>query len=171
MAERVKILNEESVFILMRQVMHLSEYQALRRMEHLQLKLGQAGILFWLAREGELSQKKLAQKMGITPPSVTVAIRKLEERGLIEKKTDPSDQRSLRIRLTQEGSSMLEKIKGIMEDMEADIYRGFSQEEKLLLRRLLINMKENMMKVKEFEGMDICSILSRTHKQIKSDLL
>ena len=171
MAERVSILNDESIFILMHQLMHLSEYQAVRRMEHLHLKPGQAGILFWLAREGELSQKKLAQRMGITPPSMTVAIRKLEEQGLIEKETDPSDQRSFRIRLTQEGGSMLEKIRGILDEMEADVYQGFTQEEKLLLRRLLINIKDNLMKMKDFEGMDIYSILRKTRTQIKSDII
>lgn len=165
------MMNDESVFILMHQLMHLSEYQAVRRMEHLQLKPGQAGILFWLNREGEMSQKKLAQKMGITPPSMTVAIRKLEERGLIAKEADPLDQRSFRIRLTKEGSEILEKLKGILDEMETAIYQGVTLEEKLLLRRLLINIKDNLMKMKEFEGVDICSILTKTHTHMKSEIL
>ena len=78
-----KAKSDESIMIILHQLMHLSEYQAMRGLEQMDLKPGQAGILFWLGREGELSQRRLAEKLGITPPSVTSALRKLEAKGLI----------------------------------------------------------------------------------------
>ena len=87
-----------SVFILLFQIQHLSRYHAMKRLEELELKPGQAGILFTLNVEGVLSQRQLAEKIGITPPSMTVALRKLEERGYVRKEPDGRDQRIIRIR-------------------------------------------------------------------------
>ena len=41
-----------SVFILLFQIQHLSRYHAMKRLEELELKPGQAGILFTLNVEG-----------------------------------------------------------------------------------------------------------------------
>ena len=49
-----------SVFILLFQIQHLSRYHAMKRLEELELKPGQAGILFTLNVEGVLSQRQLA---------------------------------------------------------------------------------------------------------------
>ena len=125
-----KAKSDESIMIILHQLMHLSEYQAMRGLD---LKPGQAGILFWLGREGELSQRRLAEKLGITPPSVTTALRKLEAKGLIGKEGDPADQRIQRIHLTEAGKEMLGELKRIVGEMEQVIFRGISQEEKLLL--------------------------------------
>lgn len=51
-----------SVFILLFQIQHLSRYHAMKRLEELELKPGQAGILFTLNVEGVLSQRQLARE-------------------------------------------------------------------------------------------------------------
>lgn len=68
-------------------------------MEELDIKPSQAGILFSLKCWGEQSQRQLAQRVGITPPSMTVALRKMEEKGYVSRKTDEKDQRITRIQL------------------------------------------------------------------------
>lgn len=102
----MKNIEDDSVFIMMHQLLHLSKYQAMKRMETLGLKPSQAGILFILNCEGELSQRGLADKIGIKPPSMTVALRKLEERGYIRREQDGKDQRIVRIRLSEKGKGM-----------------------------------------------------------------
>ena len=130
-----------SVFILLFQIQHLSRYHAMKRLEELELKPGQAGILFTLNVEGVLSQRQLAEKIGITPPSMTVA---------------------LRIRLSEKGKECVEDLKKVMGDMEEIIYQGMSQEERLLLKRLLLEMRKSLMDSKDFKGMDMCSIMEKT---------
>lgn len=155
----MKNIEDARVFIVMHQLMHLSRYQAVRRMEDMELNPSQAGILFILNNQGRLSQRQLAEKIGITPPSMTVTLRKLEERGFITKEPDERDQRILRICLSEAGKECIEKIKSIMKDMEEILYRGFSVEERLLFQRLLLEMRENMLDSKDFKGMDF-TILS-----------
>ena len=158
----MKNIEDARVFIVMHQLMHLSRYQAVRRMEDMELNPSQAGILFILNNQGRLSQRQLAEKIGITPPSMTVTLRKLEERGFITKEPDERDQRILRICLSEAGKECIEKIKSIMKDMEEILYRGFSVEERLLFQRLLLEMRENMLDSKDFKGMDFKTIIKKT---------
>lgn len=158
----MKNIEDARVFIVMHQLMHLSRYQAVRRMEDMELNPSQAGILFILNNQGRLSQRQLAEKIGITPPSMTVTLRKLEERGFITKEPDERDQRILRICLSEAGKECIEKIKSIMKDMEELLYRGFSVEERLLFQRLLLEMRENMLDSKDFKGMDFKTIIEKT---------
>ena len=48
--------------------------------------------------------------MGITPPSITVMIRKMEAEDLIEKHQDEKDQRITRIYITEKGRKIAENM-------------------------------------------------------------
>ncbi len=160
---------ETSVYWLLHQIIHLSKYQEVKKMEALGLKPGQAGILFMLNCYGKLSQKELAQKMGITPPSMTVALRKMEEKGLIVKEADTEDQRIIRIQISEEGKACIEEIKQVMNDMEQLLYGDMQQEERLLFRRMLLETRDSLLNYKEFQGLDMHSIMEKTKPKIKGD--
>ena len=74
---------ETSTFFSVFQLMKFMQYQSMKRMEKMDLKPSQAGVLFSLKHWGEQSQKQLAERVGITPPSMTVALRKMEEKGYV----------------------------------------------------------------------------------------
>ncbi len=150
-----------TVFILLDQISHLSKYCAMKKMESMDLKPGQAGILFILNKEGGMSQKHLAQKMGITPPSMTVALRKLEAGGYVEKEPDKSDQRILQVRLTEKGRACIAMLRSITDEMEELLFRNLSREEQLLVKRLLLEMRNNLIGNKEFKGMDMHSAMEK----------
>ena len=78
---------ETSTFFSVFQLMKFMQYQSMKRMEKMDLKPSQAGALFSLKHWGEQSQKQLAERVGITPPSMTVALRKMEEKGYVTTKT------------------------------------------------------------------------------------
>ena len=165
----MKNVEDASVFIVLHQLLHLSKYQAMKRMETLGLKPSQAGILFILNCEGELSQRSLADKIGIKPPSMTVALRKLEERGYIRREQDEKDQRIVRIRLSEKGRECIESLKGIMSDMEEVLYQGITSEEMMLFRRLVLEMRENLLASKDFKGMDFKTIIEKTGPPMRHD--
>lgn len=161
----MKNIEDASVFIIMHQLLHLSKYQAFKRMEVLNLKPSQAGILFVLNHEGRLSQRQLAEMIGITPPSMTVALRKLEERGYVLKRPDEEDQRVMRIQLSDKGKECIEEIKGILDSMEEVLCQGISPEEKMFFRRLILEMRNNLLQSKDFKGMDMKTIIERTRSR------
>lgn len=155
------------VFVILHRLIHMSKYQAFKRLDDFDLKPSQAGILFVLSCNGKLSQRELAERIGITPPSMTVALRKMETRGYIEKKPDEKDQRIIRILLTDKGESCVKDIRTVMDEMEAVLYQNMTQEEKMLLRRLLLQMQENLLDSKEFRGLDMALIMERTRPALK----
>lgn len=155
------------VFVILHRLIHMSKYQAYKRLDDFDLKPSQAGILFVLSCNGKLSQRELAERIGITPPSMTVALRKMETRGYIEKEPDEKDQRIIRILLTEKGESCVDDIRTVMDEMEAVLYQNMTQEEKMLLRRLLLQMQENLLDSKEFRGLDMALIMERTRPAMK----
>ena len=71
--------------------------------EPLKIKPGQAGILLFLRKAGPLSQREIADHIGVKPPSVTVAIQKLEKLEYVERRPDKKDQRIVNIQITEKG--------------------------------------------------------------------
>ena len=99
---------ETSTFFSVFQLMKFMQYQSMKRMEKMDLKPSQAGVLFSLKHWGEQSQKQLAERVGITPPSMTVALRKMEEKGYVTRRQDEKDQRVVKIHLAPKGEECIE---------------------------------------------------------------
>ena len=66
--------------VLMHQVLHMEKQYMNRLMQPIDLKHGQAAILFVLWKRGPVSQRELADMMQLKPPSITAALQKLEKR-------------------------------------------------------------------------------------------
>ena len=148
--------------MMLHQLLHLSRYRAGKLLSKMGLKPGQVGIMFILTRSDGLTGRQLASKMGITPPSMTVAIQKLERMGYVRKIADDKDQRRMNICITETGRACLRELKQNLEISQEGLYRGISEEERMLFRRLLRQMRDNLMDLKEFEGMDVCEVMEKT---------
>lgn len=108
---------ENNTQLLVNQVLHLYIQRSMHLLRDLKIHPGQCGMLWGLSQNDGLSQKELASKMGITPPSITVMIRKMEAEDLIEK-----------------------------HQLEKEAFANMSEQEIMLLHRLLLQMKENLIK-------------------------
>ena len=122
--------------------------------EKVDLKPGQAGCLFILSRR-EASSEGDRKKLGVKPPSITALLKKLEARGLIVRSSDEQDQRVSWITLSDEGRRYIRRIKDAMKEMEGTMFRDILPEERLLFRRLLLQIRENLMTK---EAMESCKI-------------
>lgn len=131
------------------QVTHLSSCHAKEMFGKYDLKPGHAGILIVLNQEGELSQRELAKKMNLTPPTITSVIQKMEKLEYIRRKPDEKDQRVLRLCVTEKGKAFIDDICRVGKQIEEMVFRGMSMEETLLLKRLLVQVRDNLM-----EGQD-----------------
>ena len=125
-------------------VMHRVMKRAKSKYEEFDLNRSQASILFTLHQRSSMSQKDLAVSLNMTQPSITSAIRKMEKDGDINRKQDESDQRVMRLALTEKGESCIQNVKKVAEEMRELIFRGMSPEEIMLFRRLLIQINDNL---------------------------
>lgn len=141
------------VQLLLAQVGHMYKWYVTKQMNDTELKAGQAGILAILQMVGPMSQRELADHIHITPPSVNVAVQKLEKLGYIRKEQDEKDQRMTRIHLTERGEKILGNMHEILRSTEDTLLKNMSTEEKILCRRLLLQMSDNLFQEKEFRDM------------------
>ena len=73
---------------LMGQSMRLIGKRAQELYAEYDLNRAQSGILFALHQEDSMSQKELAKRLNVTPPSITSMIKKMEQEGYITRKAD-----------------------------------------------------------------------------------
>ena len=125
-------------------VLHRVMKRAKSKYEEFDLNRSQASFLFTLHQRSSMSQKELAESLNMTPPSITSAIRKMEQEGYIRRRQDESDQRVMRLALTEKGAACVENVKRVADEMHELIFQGMSPEEIMLFRRLLIQINENL---------------------------
>src|SRR5258708_34170221 len=70
------------------------------------LYVGQEMLLKCLWNQDGLSQKEIADLMGIQPATATRMVIRMERSGLVERRTDPEDQRVSQVYLTDFGRSL-----------------------------------------------------------------
>jgi MarR family transcriptional regulator for hemolysin len=94
-------------------------------------RLGEVGgsltafIVLRLASEApgglELSQRELAERMGVEAPTMVRHLDRLEKEGLIGRRRDARDRRVTRITVTPAGSRRLDVLREVADAMDAEI--------------------------------------------------
>lgn len=108
------------------------------------LKPPAAGMLLIARKLENPSQKDLAGEMSVTAPSITMMVRRLEESGFLTREPDPEDQRIIRIRLTDKGNRAADEMSQIRRTMDERAIHNVTVEEQVILRRILLQMIENI---------------------------
>jgi MarR family transcriptional regulator, organic hydroperoxide resistance regulator len=116
------------------------------KLEGLGLYRGQAAILSALWHEEGIAQTEIAARTWVSSATMTHALQRMEQVGLIERRPDVEDQRRLRVYLTDAGWALEGPVNEAWADLEGRVLDGFSQEERTLLRQLLAGMIANMEK-------------------------
>ncbi len=91
------------------------------RLSPLGLTPPDAGILRILASEPEMTQRALADRLGIFPSRLVLLLDDLAKRGLVERHASPNDRRSHALRLTAIGTAQLEAIARVAREHQEDL--------------------------------------------------
>ena len=81
---------------------------ALKNIASLGLGLSDFGVLEVLLHKGPLPVNTIGDKIHLTSGSVSVAIDRLEDKGLVERRNDPRDRRTRMVHLTAAGRKLIE---------------------------------------------------------------
>ncbi|MGP4049534.1 MarR family winged helix-turn-helix transcriptional regulator [Streptomyces sp. 2A115] len=98
----------------------------------------QARLLSLLSLE-PLPMRRLAQKLKCEPSNVTGIVDRLEARGLVERRPDPTDRRIKLAAATEEGRRVARSLRESLHFAREPL-AGLSREERLSLRGLLLRM-------------------------------
>jgi MarR family transcriptional regulator, transcriptional regulator for hemolysin len=101
-------------------------------------------ILSRLDRQPGMSQNEMAAICEVEPITVARLIDRLEARGLVERRADPSDRRIKRLHLLPAAKPILETINDARESMNARITAGLDEKTRNTLIDALLVLKENL---------------------------
>jgi DNA-binding MarR family transcriptional regulator len=139
-----KYIEPESVDFLLAHICHLHHSRAHELLEALGLYRGQPPVLQALWEQQGLTHKEVATRLNIAPATVTKMIQRMEKAGFVLRKPDPEDQRVSRVYLTKAGHDIRGQVQAVWQRMEEETFAGFTQEEHMLLRRFLLQIRENL---------------------------
>lgn len=126
------------------EILKLYHHRMHRLLEEINLYPGQPHLLLALDKKDGQSQRELADKLNIKASTMTVMLKRMEKENLIERKQDLEDQRISRVYITDKGSNVCKKSKEIMKQTEEEMFGNLTLEEKVILRRLLLVVKDNL---------------------------
>ena len=106
----------------------------------------QGVILYSLWNNKELTIKEIGKITGLAKTSLTSMLDRMEEKGLIRRKDNSEDKRSIKIMLTDKAKELEKDYNDISNKMSNIFYKNFSDKEineiENYLERILSNLEE-----------------------------
>ena len=101
--------------------------------------------LMYLSRQEDCpSQKQIAEHFRISPASVAVTLKKLEEAGYIERESSEDDSRFNNIKITAKGRNIIDKSKELFEETDYEMFSSFTEEDYEAFRKCLEKMTSGL---------------------------
>src|SRR5689334_2039181 len=91
-----------------------------QRLADLGITPAQAGLLRVIVTDPGRSQRAIAQQLNIVPSSLVALVDDLEQRGLVERRTDPGDRRRHALHLTEAGERLFGRLATVARAHEQD---------------------------------------------------
>lgn len=97
-----------------------------------------------LWQQDGLTQSELVERCRVEAPTVSKTVQRMEGLGVVIRRADERDARVSRVYLTEQGGQLREPIERLWEQVDAISTAGLSEQERILLRRLLITVRGNL---------------------------
>jgi DNA-binding MarR family transcriptional regulator len=114
-----------------------------QRISVLDLTPAQASLLRLIAWQPGQSQQALARQLGTPPSRLVIILDELEERGLTERRRNPSDRRNHALYLTGDGTRLMAQLGQIGSAHEDDICAPLNAAERSQLHTLLTRIADH----------------------------
>ena len=116
---------------------HAVSQSARKHIESLELCFSDFAVLEVLLHKGPLPVNSIGSKVLLTSGSVTTAVDRLEQRGLVERANDASDRRTRIVHLTREGRKLIGSAFTKHAQVMEQVFTPLSGNERTQLVRLL----------------------------------
>ena len=128
---------EEQIGYVLRKAHQRATAVFLARFGEPELTPTQWAALVKLSDTGGASQNQLGRMTAMDPATIQGVVRRLEERQLIERASDPEDRRRSMLNLTPSGKALVDRLRGEAHAVSRAILEPLSGDERQTLLRLL----------------------------------
>ena len=134
----------ESIVFLFNAICKVQRGQLNDALNEIGLYAGQEMVLWQLWREDGLAQSQMVERICVQPPTISKMLDRLESAGLVLRRPDAEDSRVSRVFLTDQGRDKERAVCDIWIGLEQRMTANLTLEERVLLRRLLLHVSENL---------------------------
>jgi DNA-binding MarR family transcriptional regulator len=134
-----------------------------------QLRAQQAAVLLRCCWQSGAKPSQLASDVGTDTAGITGLIDQLEKHGLVIRRANPSDRRTLIVEPTKAGKSMVPQIRQVFQTVNRQLLAGFSEIEVAELEGMLQRLRNNVEEylVEETKQVTATSLIPSRRKQHK----
>ena len=115
-----------------------------RRLADHGVSFGQWVFLRILWKEEGLTQRELSERANLTEPTVHTALSKLEQQGIVTRRTEGGNRRKQHVYLTDQGRDLQAELEPLAVEANEIALRGLDAEGQDRLRQTLILILENL---------------------------
>lgn len=126
---------------------------------------GQFPLLNCVNQYPGITQREIARKLGVSPPSITNSVKRMEKNGLLMKRENQTDLRCSQISLTQKGKKVLEVCESKIDKVDASLFLNFTEEELTALNEFMARILDNLNK-SEFETKDMPDLIGEADQMM-----
>ena len=130
---------------LLKRLMLVAKDHAMGAYEDIGLHPYHRAVLAVLDEGSRETQGAIADVLGYDRGQLVGLLDELEERGLVERRRDPSDRRRHIVRMTPAGERMLEKLRALAASLEDEFLVPLDEAERAQLHALLLRVAEHHM--------------------------
>ena len=134
----------DTIGALLVQICRAYRNKAQELLSRLELYPGQEYLLINLFPKDGLTHSEVAENLCVQPATVTRMLDRLVKSGFVQRRADADDQRVSRVYLTEKGQELLQPIEQVWQELEEISFAKLTLEERLLLRRILLQVNENL---------------------------
>ncbi|ANZ64649.1 hypothetical protein AYR62_11570 [Secundilactobacillus paracollinoides] len=132
---------------------------------------GQLRVIFLLAKNPQMTNSEIVEKLSIKPSSASGLVNRLVEGGLVQRHASPKDKRIMLISLTARGQRFLDSAHELRDKLSEVIFASLTDEEQAQLLHLLKKLSDDMAdKLPTWESSRVMHDFFEQHQEFKEDL-
>ena len=109
----------------------------MQNMAAFDLRPAEFSVLSLIRHNPGITSRQLCAALNILPPNLVVILKQFEKRGLIVRMPHPHDGRAMGLHPTQEGAALMTKAEKTASQLELDVTKRLSADERSTLLSLL----------------------------------
>lgn len=113
----------------------------------------QWNVLFALKyKQAELTQSDLGKRLVVTRASITSVLDRLEQKGLVERRSVPGNRRIYHVELTRKGQALVEQLEPLYRNEVHGALQGFTEEDLRVFVNYLERVRANTKALRKENG-------------------
>ncbi|MEA4920784.1 MAG: MarR family transcriptional regulator [Clostridiaceae bacterium] len=133
----------------------------------IELYFGQLPILEYIRQHDSCTQIEIAEKLCVTPASISTSTKRLQKSGLLIKSTDPDNLRCNRLSITEEGIIRCDNNRKMVNTLYSLMFKDLSTDELDSLDSILTKILKNLAPASGGDSVcpiDIAALIIEVHK-------